>query len=54
MADPVRAALTALRKQQAADKLRLGPHYLDKHDLVFGTTRAGRWPASGSTSNSRR
>jgi integrase len=36
MADPVRAALTALRKQQAADKLRLGPHYyLDKHDLVF-------------------
>ena len=35
MPDPVRAALTALRRQQAADKLRLGPHYLDKHDLVF-------------------
>jgi len=26
MPDPVRAALTALRRQQAADKLRLGPH----------------------------
>jgi len=35
MHEPVRVTLTALRKQQAADKLRLGPHYLDKHDLVF-------------------
>ena len=31
----VRSALTALRKEQAADKLRLGEHYLDRHDLVF-------------------
>lgn len=31
----VRAALTALRKEQAADRLRLGEHYLDRHDLVF-------------------
>ncbi len=31
----VRAALTALRREQAADKLRLGEHYQDRHDLVF-------------------
>ncbi len=35
MPDPVRLALTALRREQAADRLKLGPHYLDKHDLVF-------------------
>jgi integrase len=35
MPEAVRAALTALRKEQAADRLRLGPHYADKHDLVF-------------------
>jgi integrase len=35
MPEAVRSALTALRKQQAADKLRLGPHYQDRHDLVF-------------------
>ena len=35
MPDPVRLALTALRKEQAADRLRLGPHYADQHDLVF-------------------
>ena len=33
--EAVRSALTALRKEQAADKLRLGPHYADHHDLVF-------------------
>ena len=26
---------SALRKEQAADRLRLGPHYADRHDLVF-------------------
>ncbi len=31
----VRAALTALRREQAADRLRLGGHYADRHDLVF-------------------
>ncbi len=35
MPDPVRTALTALRKEQKEDKLRLGPHYADHHDLVF-------------------
>jgi site-specific recombinase XerD len=35
MPEPVRSALTALRRQQTADRLRLGPHYLDRHDLVF-------------------
>ena len=30
-----RSALTALRKEQVADRLKLGPHYQDKHDLVF-------------------
>ena len=35
MPDAVRSALTALRKEQAADRLRLGPHYQDRHDLVF-------------------
>jgi integrase len=35
MPEAVRSALTALRKEQAADKLRLGQHYQDKHDLVF-------------------
>ena len=41
MADPVRAALTALRREQAADRLKLGPHYQDRHDLVF-RDHAGR------------
>jgi hypothetical protein len=31
----VRAALLTLRKEQATEKLRLGEHYLDRHDLVF-------------------
>jgi len=31
----VRSALTALRKEQAADRLRLGPAYTDRHGLVF-------------------
>jgi len=35
MPGAVRSALTALRREQAADRLRLGPHYRDKHDLVF-------------------
>ena len=35
MPDPVRVALTALRRQQREDRVRLGPYYLDKHDLVF-------------------
>ena len=35
MPDAVRLALLALRKEQAADRLRLGPYYLDQHDLVF-------------------
>ena len=39
--DAVRLALIALRKQQAADRLRAGPYYLDKHDLVF-RDNAGR------------
>ena len=41
MPPAVRSALTALRKEQAADRLRLGPHYQDKHDLVF-RDHAGR------------
>ena len=35
MPDPVRSALAGLRREQKEDRLRLGPHYLDKHDLVF-------------------
>jgi integrase len=35
MPDAVREALTAIRRQEAADRLRLGPYYQDKHDLVF-------------------
>ncbi len=35
MPDPVRSALTALRREQKEDRLRLGPHYQDRHDLVF-------------------
>jgi integrase len=35
MPDPVRAALTARRKQQKEDRLRLGPNYRGEHDLVF-------------------
>jgi len=35
MPDAVRASLAALRRQQAADRLRLGPHYQDQHGLVF-------------------
>jgi integrase len=41
MPGAVRSALTALRKEQAADRLRLGPHYQDRHDLVF-RDHAGR------------
>jgi len=41
MPEAVRAALTALRKEQAADKLRLGQHYRGEHDLVFRDS-AGR------------
>ena len=41
MPDPVRSALTALRKEQKEDRLRLGPHYQDRHDLVF-RDHAGR------------
>ena len=41
MPDPVRAALKALQTEQKADRLRLGPHYLDKHGLVF-RDEAGR------------
>ncbi|HET9966910.1 MAG TPA: site-specific integrase [Streptosporangiaceae bacterium] len=37
----VRAALTALRKEQREDRMRLGEHYLDKYDLVFRDS-AGR------------
>ena len=51
MPDAVRAALTALRKEQAADRLRLGPHYLDRHDLVFRDS-AGR-PMSRQRMNVR-
>ena len=50
MPDPVRSALTALRKEQAADRLRLGPHYQDRHDLVFRDD-AGR-PMSRQRMNS--
>jgi integrase len=35
MPEAVRSALTALRRQQKEDRLRLGPHYAGKHDLVF-------------------
>ena len=35
MPEAVRLALTALRKEQKEDRLRLGPHYQDRHDLVF-------------------
>ena len=31
----MRSALTALRKEQAADRLRLGAAYTDRHGLVF-------------------
>ena len=41
MPDAVRSALTALRKEQKADRLRLGPHYRGEHDLVF-RDNAGR------------
>jgi integrase len=39
----VRTALTALRKEQAADKLRLGEHYQDRHDLVFRDDAGRPW-----------
>ena len=51
MPDPVRSALTALRREQAADRLRLGPHYQDRHDLVFRDD-AGR-PMSRQRMNKR-
>ena len=51
MPDAVRSALTALRKEQAADRLRLGPHYQDRHDLVF-RDHAGR-PMSRQRMNLR-
>jgi integrase len=35
MPEAVRSVLTALRKEQAADRLRLGPAYTDRHGLVF-------------------
>ncbi len=35
MPDPVRSALTALRREQKEDRIRLGPHSQDKHVLVF-------------------
>jgi len=35
MPDAVRSALTALRREQVVDRLRLGPHYQDRHNLVF-------------------
>lgn len=35
MPEAVRAALIALWAEQETDKLRLGQHYLDKHDIVF-------------------
>jgi len=41
MPPAVRSALTALRKEQAADRLKLGPAYTDRHDLVF-RDHAGR------------
>jgi integrase len=41
MPDAVRSALTALRREQKEDRLRLGPHYADRHDLVF-RDHAGR------------
>jgi site-specific recombinase XerD len=41
MPEAVRQALTALRAEQAADKLRLGPAYRGEHDLVF-RDNAGR------------
>jgi site-specific recombinase XerD len=39
--EAVRLALTALRKEQAADRLKLGLYYQTKHDLVF-RDNAGR------------
>jgi integrase len=41
MPGAVHAALTALRREQAADRLRLGQHYQGEHDLVFRDS-AGR------------
>jgi integrase len=41
MPEAVRAALTALRKEQAAERLRLGAAYQGRHDLVFRDS-AGR------------
>jgi integrase len=35
MPEAVRLALTALRREQKEDRLRLGPYYQTKHDLVF-------------------
>jgi integrase len=35
MPEAVRSALTALRREQKEDRMRLGPHYQDKHNLVF-------------------
>jgi integrase len=51
MPEAVRAALTALRKVQAVDKLRLGQHYRGEHDLVFRDS-AGR-PMSRQRMNVR-
>jgi len=49
--EAVRSALTALRKEQAADRLRLGQHYRGEHDLVFRDS-AGR-PMSRQRMNVR-
>jgi integrase len=49
--DAVRSALVALRKEQAAGRLRLGPHYQDEHGLVF-CDEAGR-PMSRQRLNAR-
>ena len=51
MPDAVRSALATLRKEQAADRLRLGPHDQDRHDLVFRDD-AGR-PVSRQRMNKR-
>ena len=49
--EAVRSALTTLRKEQAADRLRLGQHYRGEHDLVFRDS-AGR-PMSRQRMNVR-
>jgi hypothetical protein len=48
MPDAVRAAMAAPRRQQAADRLRPGPYYQAKHDLVFqGRRRPADGPPAG-------